>query len=85
MIQRNQKNRKALPKRYAKILSIKNSHELSSYDINLANPIDFQFLDGVIVTLAKRIVKYRSKLRGFSFENQLYEVFNILAPIVQKS
>ena len=84
VIERNRKNRKALPKYDTKIPSIKNSDELSAFDINLANPIDFQFVDGVNARLAERIVKYRSKLRGFSFESQLYEVFNMPAPLAQK-
>jgi DNA uptake protein ComE-like DNA-binding protein len=49
----------------------------------LANSIDFQFVEGVNASLAERIVKYRSKLQGFSFEDQLFEVFNITANSVQ--
>ncbi|MDA9092254.1 helix-hairpin-helix domain-containing protein [Polaribacter sp.] len=52
--------------------------------MNLASRVDFQFVEGLNTDLAERIVKYRSKLEGFSFEGQLYEVFDISAPVVEK-
>ena len=83
MIQRNRQKEKRVYRYEDKIASIKSIDELSTTDLNLANSIDFQFVEGVNASLAERIVKYRSKLQGFSFEDQLFEVFNITASSVQ--
>lgn len=52
----------------------KHSIELTTTDLNAATVLDFQFVSGVSASLAERIVRYRSKLEGFSFESQLDEV-----------
>ena len=52
-------------------------HQLSTRDLNKATMRDLLSVKGMNESLAKRIIKYRSKLRGFYFEEQLYEVFNI--------
>ena len=83
VIQRNRQKEKRVYRYEDKIASIKSIDELSTTDLNLANSIDFQFVEGVNASLAERIVKYRSKLQGFSFEDQLFEVFNITASSVQ--
>lgn len=54
-----------------------NSYKISTLDLNKATQQDFMFIAGIDEQLSNRIVNYRSKLQGFSFENQLYEVFNI--------
>jgi DNA uptake protein ComE-like DNA-binding protein len=44
-------------------------------DINTANTDDFKKVNGIGDKLAERIVKYRNKLQGFTFNSQLYEVW----------
>jgi len=50
---------------------------VSTNDINKATLEDFQTIDGVSFNMAERIIKYRSKLQGFYFEDQLYEVWGL--------
>ena len=83
VIERNRQKEKTFFRYDENISSVKRSAELSTTDLNLANSIDFQFVEGVNASLAERIVKYRSKLQGFSFEDQLFEVFNITASSIQ--
>ena len=51
--------------------------ELSSTNINEATLNDLLFVDGVNEYLADRIIKYRSKLKGFSLPEQLFEVWGL--------
>lgn len=44
-------------------------------DINLVDSEDLIKIKGIGVKLAKRILDYRTKLQGFSFNDQLYEVW----------
>lgn len=44
-------------------------------DLNLVDANDLIQIKGIGVKLAKRILDYRTKLQGFSFNNQLYEVW----------
>lgn len=44
-------------------------------DINLINSADLVSIKGVGERLATRIVNYRTKLQGFSLDDQLYEVW----------
>ncbi len=44
-------------------------------DINLASEKDLQIIYGIGEKLAKRIIAYRSSLQGFTYNNQLYEVY----------
>jgi DNA uptake protein ComE-like DNA-binding protein len=50
---------------------------ISTTDINKATIQDFETIKGVSENLAQRIVKYRDKLKGFTFEKQLYEVWKL--------
>lgn len=49
----------------------------STSDLNKVKINDLTNVLGINENLAARIVNYRSKLGGFYFEDQLYEVFNI--------
>ena len=49
----------------------------STNDINLATVDDFKLIQGIGEKRAKRIVKYRNRLQGFTFNSQLYEVWNV--------
>lgn len=53
-------------------------------DINKATEADLIKINGIGEVLSERIIQYRNKLGGFTFENQLYEVWNIDKKIVDK-
>ncbi|MGA9269901.1 MAG: helix-hairpin-helix domain-containing protein [Lutimonas sp.] len=46
-------------------------------DLNSASYEDLQKVKGIGPVLSKRIISYRSLLGGFSFEDQLYEVYHL--------
>ncbi len=50
---------------------------ISTKDINSATAKDFRTINGVNEYLAERIIKYRTKLNGFSLQNQLKEVWKL--------
>jgi hypothetical protein len=55
----------------------KQENKVSTTDINKATITDIQTIKGIDGKLAARIIKYRSKLQGFSFESQLSEVWGL--------
>jgi DNA uptake protein ComE-like DNA-binding protein len=55
----------------------KTKHIRTTTDINKATKDDLQTIYGIGVQLSERIIKYRSKLQGFSTEKQLYEVWGL--------
>ena len=61
-----------------------NVSEITTVDINKATLKDFTFIEGVDEYLSKRIIKYRSKLQGFSFKEQLFEVWGLDELIANK-
>ncbi|MBT3546605.1 MAG: hypothetical protein HN487_02780 [Flavobacterium sp.] len=54
-----------------------NISDISSTDINEATQYDFSLINGVDEYLSERIIKYRSKLQGFSIPEQLFEVWDL--------
>jgi DNA uptake protein ComE-like DNA-binding protein len=54
-----------------------NSYKPLTTNINEANQQDFEVISGVGEVISERIVKYRRKLQGFSYESQIYEVWGI--------
>jgi len=56
----------------------------SSTDINKATIADFKTISGIGVAFSQRIIQYRSKLQGFTFENQLYEVWGLDKVVADK-
>ncbi len=46
-------------------------------DINKINASDLQIVNGIGKKLSQRIIAYRKKLQGFSYNNQLYEVWGL--------
>jgi len=52
--------------------------------INKATASDLRIVNGIGEKLAKRIIDYRNKLQGFSFNSQLYEVWNLDKEVVDK-
>jgi DNA uptake protein ComE-like DNA-binding protein len=57
---------------------------ISTNDINKATKEDFKLIYGIGEKLSERIIKYRSKLQGFSFESQLYEVWGLKKEIIEQ-
>lgn len=53
-------------------------------DINLATPEELKKVKGIGEKLSVRIINYRSKLQGFSFDNQLYEVWGLDSLVVNE-
>ena len=54
-----------------------NVSEITTVDINKATIKDFTAIEGVDEYISERIIKYRSKLQGFSFKEQLFEVWGL--------
>ena len=54
-----------------------NVSEITTVDINKATLKDFTAIEGVDEYMSERIIKYRSKLQGFSFKEQLFEVWRL--------
>lgn len=50
---------------------------ISTNDINKATIYDLQSINGIDAKLSERIIKYRTKLQGFSLNDQLYEVWGL--------
>lgn len=57
---------------------------ISTTDINKATAEDFRTVNAIGSAFSERIVKYRSKLKGFSFNDQLYEVWGLDKEVADK-
>ena len=53
-------------------------------DINTATIKELKVVNGIGDKLATRIINYREKLQGFSFDNQLYEVWYLDKEVADK-
>jgi len=53
-------------------------------DINLVNSEDLQSINGIGEKLAKRIIAYRILLQGFTYNEQLYEVYYLDKDVANK-
>jgi len=53
-------------------------------DINMATLEDLKLINGIGDKLAERIISYRTKLKGFSLNDQLYEVWYLDIEIANK-
>lgn len=53
-------------------------------DINQVTTEDLKTINGIGDKLSARIIKYRDKLQGFSYNNQLYEVWGLDTIVVNK-
>lgn len=58
--------------------------EPTTTDINQASAEDFATIKGIGKKFSKRIVKYRTRLQGFSYEYQLYEVWNVDKEVIKE-
>ena len=59
-------------------------HKISTTNINNATAEDFKTISGIGSAFSERIIKYRSKLQGFSFNNQLYEIWGLEKEVADK-
>jgi DNA uptake protein ComE-like DNA-binding protein len=57
---------------------------ISTTDINKATVEDFKTIRGIGPAFSERIIQYRSKLQGFSFESQIYEIWGIEKEVAKK-
>jgi DNA uptake protein ComE-like DNA-binding protein len=83
VVKRNQ-NTKSLFSVDKRFYPKKKKHTITTKDINRATKEDLRTIYGVGEKLSERIIKYRSKLQGFSMSNQLYEVWGLEAELVVK-
>jgi DNA uptake protein ComE-like DNA-binding protein len=66
---------------------VKNSYlkkTISTTDINKATAEDLRTISGIGPAFSERIIKYRSKLQGFSFETQINEVWGLDKEVAEK-
>jgi competence ComEA-like helix-hairpin-helix protein len=56
----------------------------STTDINKATAEDLQTISGIGSAFSERIIKYRSKLQGFSYTDQIYEVWGLDKEVADK-
>ncbi|MBL4568310.1 MAG: helix-hairpin-helix domain-containing protein [Flavobacteriaceae bacterium] len=61
----------------SKKVRIPNKYIITTSDINQASVFDFQSVQGVGEILSERILKYRKRLQGFTFKEQLSEVWKL--------
>ena len=69
-------------KRNAKLVSSK--YKISTTNINKATAEDLKTINGIGTAFSSRIIKYRSKLQGFSYNSQLYEVWGLEKEVADK-
>jgi competence ComEA-like helix-hairpin-helix protein len=62
----------------------KKINKVSTIDINKATAEDFKTISGIGPAFSERIIQYRSKLQGFSFESQINEVWGLEKEVVEK-
>jgi len=58
--------------------------KVSTIDINKATAEDFKTITGIGAAFSERIINYRTKLKGFSLEIQLNEVWGLEKELVNK-
>jgi DNA uptake protein ComE-like DNA-binding protein len=73
----NNKKKKLLTFQSKGFYSKKPKYKTKTRDINKATKEDLKTIYGIGDKLSERIIKYRSKLQGFSTENQLFEVWGL--------
>jgi DNA uptake protein ComE-like DNA-binding protein len=78
--QRHKRKIETSRKRKAKNLPSK----ITTTDLNKATAEDLKTIVGIGVVFSERIIKYRSKLQGFSMESQLHEVWGLEQAVVGK-
>ena len=64
---------------------VENHYIVSTININKATALDFQTIKGIGETLSERIIKYRKKLKGFTYNDQLFEVWRLEKETAQRA
>ena len=82
--QTNKKRTSNYKKEYSSNYNALPKKIVSTNNINLAKAEDFASIKGIGKKLSERIVNYRTKLQGFSYEDQLYEVWGIEPELIKK-
>ncbi|QMU65282.1 MAG: hypothetical protein GKR88_13915 [Flavobacteriaceae bacterium] len=80
VMKRNQKlhhERKKQVTGKTEVAHYKEKYKITTTDINKAIALDFQTIKGIGEKLSERIIKYRNKLQGFTYEDQLFEVWGL--------
>jgi DNA uptake protein ComE-like DNA-binding protein len=75
--QKNSKSQVFIEKKESKF-------KVSTTDLNKATAEDLRTINGIGPAFSERIIKYRSKLQGFSFNSQLYEVWGVEKEVAEK-
>ncbi|MFD1293713.1 ComEA family DNA-binding protein [Lutibacter holmesii] len=65
-------------------MSVKQKEVIVLKDLNLATIEELQLVNGIGEKRAERIINYRTKLQGFCFNEQLYEVWNLDKDVANK-
>ncbi|MFB1038992.1 MAG: helix-hairpin-helix domain-containing protein [Polaribacter sp.] len=81
---KKKQNRQLSTSRDTRLFAKKSKYIVTSTDINIAVKDDLKTINGIGEKLSERIIKYRSKLQGFSTPNQLYEVWGLSAEVAVK-
>ena len=81
---KKKQNRQLSTSRDTRLFAKKSKYILTTTDINIAVKDDLKTINGIGEKLSERIIKYRSKLQGFSTLNQLYEVWGLDTEVVDK-
>ena len=68
---------------YPEPLSSQRVYKALSIDMNTADTLDWEKINGIGNTLSKRIIKFRDKLGGFARKEQLYEVYGLDSSVVK--
>ncbi|WP_405565666.1 ComEA family DNA-binding protein [Polaribacter sp. Asnod6-C07] len=90
VVERNKKNQNSTSNTHSKTFDNSNKKYnykkkvVSTTDINKATAEDFITINGIGAAFSERIIKYRSKLQGFSLDAQLYEVWGLEKEVADK-
>lgn len=60
------------------------TNNLSKIDINVATIDDLKKINGIGEKLSERIIKYRERLQGFSFKEQIDEVYGLEKEVIAR-
>ena len=61
-----------------------NTKNLPKIDINIATTDDLKKINGIGEKLSERIIKYREHLQGFSFKEQINEVYGLQEEVIER-
>jgi DNA uptake protein ComE-like DNA-binding protein len=82
VVQQHKKKRASSTSNFSSLIFI--AYNKTTLDINKATIADFRSIYGIGEKLSERIIKYRSKLQGFSMGSQLYDVWGLNREVADK-